>query len=145
MAVCQGDLRECGVSEIRSYRDLKAWQKAMELSRRIYAETKALPREEAYGLTAQIRRAAVSVPANIAEGWGRNVRRDYLRFLRIARGSVFEVETLLILAADFGYFASAAPDGLMALAGECARTLQGLIRSLEKLDATSKPSRQPAR
>jgi len=128
------------VTEIRSYRDLKAWQKAMELSRRIYAATKDFPRDERYGLTSQLRRAAVSVPANIAEGWGRNVRRDYLRFLRIARGSIFEVETLLILATDFGYLANTAPGGLMSLASECARTLQGLIRSLERLDAASKPS-----
>ena len=84
---------------IKSYRDLFVWQKAMELVTAVYAIPKVFPKEEQYGLTAQIRRSAVSVPSNIAEGYGRNSTLDYTRFLQIARGSLYELQTQLEIAA----------------------------------------------
>ena len=90
-------------SEIKSFRDLIAWQKSMDLCKAIYALSSLFPDSERFGLTAQIRRAAVSVPSNIAEGYGRNRTHDYMRFLDIARGSLCEVETQLMLAKELGW------------------------------------------
>lgn len=117
--------------EIRSFRDLHAWQKAFELGAAVYERTRSFPSDERFGLTIQARRSAIPVASNIAEGHGRGSRSDYLRFLRIARGSLFELDTQLRFAARFGYLAG---DGLEALAVQvdtCGRVLAGLIRSLE--------------
>lgn len=84
---------------LENYRGLVVWQKAMDLVDSLYTLTRAFPADERFGLTSQIRRAAVSIPANIAEGYGRRHRGDYLRFLSIARGSLCEVETLMIISA----------------------------------------------
>ena len=78
---------------IKSYRDLVVWQKAMELVTDVYELTKSFPKEELYGLTSQIRRSAVSVPSNIAEGYGRNSTQDYIRFLQIACGLLYKTQT----------------------------------------------------
>lgn len=86
------------VGKIESYRDLLIWQQAMDLVAETYALTKTWPKDEVYGLTSQIRRASVSVPANIAEGYGRESRASYQNFLRIAQGSLKELETLLQVA-----------------------------------------------
>lgn len=88
-----------GKELIQSYRDLKVWQEAMNLAEECYRLTKLFPDSEMYGMTSQIRRAAVSVPANIAEGYGREYRQEYIQFLRIAKGSLKELETHLILSA----------------------------------------------
>ena len=117
--------------KVRSYEDLVAWQKARELGLAIYRATSAFPDHERFGLTAQLRRAGVSVASNIAEGYGRGTRADYLRFLRIARGSVCEIETQLLFALDLGYLESAPCEGIRAIADECGRVLGGLIRSIE--------------
>ncbi|RPI59311.1 MAG: four helix bundle protein, partial [Planctomycetaceae bacterium] len=77
---------------IRSYKDLQVWQKSMELAGQIYEATQKFPADERFGLTSQLRRAAVSVPSNIAEGYGRGTRKDYKRFLQVARGSLYELE-----------------------------------------------------
>jgi len=90
-------------SKIRSYKDLVVWQKGMELVSRIYLITKRFPAAEQFGLTSQIQRAAVSIPANIAEGYGRNTKNEYANFLRIARGSLTELETLLLIARQQSY------------------------------------------
>src|SRR5947209_5999745 len=87
-----------------TFRDLIVWQKSKALARRIYSLTKNFPKEEVFGLTSQIRRAAVSIPANIAEGKGRGTQKDFCHFLVQARGSLFEVEALAELASDLGYF-----------------------------------------
>ena len=86
-----------------TYADLKAWQLSMQLVTEIYVSTKAFPREETYGLMSQIRRAAVSIPSNIAEGKGRSSDKEFAQFLNHARGSLFEVETQLELALRLGY------------------------------------------
>jgi four helix bundle protein len=83
---------------VKNYKELEVWQRAMLLAERAYHETKAFPTEERFGLISQTRRAAVSVAANIAEGWGRGTTANYIRFLIIARGSLMELETHLILA-----------------------------------------------
>ena len=119
-------------SEIRSYKDLDVWRLAMKLAAACYSATAKFPREEIYGITSQIRRAAVSIPANIAEGYGRESTGDYVRFLRIAQGSLKELETLAMLAQEIGYLTEA---GASELLGECERVskmLPDLIRALER-------------
>ena len=84
-----------------SYRDLVVWQKSMELTKKIYTITKDFPKEEVYGLTSQIRRSAVSIPSNIAEGKGRNSDKEFVRFLQISLGSLYELQTQFELALSF--------------------------------------------
>ncbi len=88
---------------LRSYRDLLVWQKAVELALLVYRLSEGFPRREIYGLTSQVRRAAVSVPSNIAEGYGRSSRKEYVQFLSIAQGSLKEMETQTIIAQRLGY------------------------------------------
>ena len=87
------------MSEIKSYRDLKIWQRGIVLSKQVYELTVSFPKEEIYGMTSQMRRCAVSVPSNIAEGFGRSTL-SFLNFLKIARGSLYELDTQLVLAKD---------------------------------------------
>ncbi|MFA0733698.1 MAG: hypothetical protein OGMRLDGQ_000198 [Candidatus Fervidibacter sp.] len=117
---------------IRSHRDLEVWQVAMSVAEQCYRLTQSFPREEMFGLTLQIRRAAASVPANIAEGYGRESKREYIQFLRIAQGSQKELETYLLLAARVGL---ASEEVIMSILTECERVgkmLHRLIRSLQK-------------
>ena len=88
---------------IKSYKELIVWQKAMEMVENIYALTQSLPKDELFALTNQIRRAAISVPSNIAEGYGRQSKKEYQQFLSIANGSVCEIETQLLLCVRLGY------------------------------------------
>lgn len=88
---------------MHNYKEMKIWQKARKLVKVVYKISKKLPKEELYGLTSQIRRAVISIPANIAEGAGRGTDRDFGHFLNIARGSLFELDTLLILSSDLEY------------------------------------------
>src|SRR5580765_4070053 len=116
---------------VKTFRDLIACQKGMELARQVYQATARMPDHERYGLTSQMRRAAVSIPSNIAEGHGRESRAEYLRFLRIARGSLMELQTQLILAEQLSFIQVSTE--LAALQAETDRVLQGLIRGLERL------------
>src|SRR5512136_1860465 len=88
---------------VKSYTDLMAWQKAVDLVEEVYRVTGHFPKEELYGLTSQMRRAAVSIPSNIAEGQGRNSRGEFCQFLGHAKGSLFELETQVVIAARLGY------------------------------------------
>jgi four helix bundle protein len=117
---------------IRSYRELIAWQKTMDFVEAVYRTTARFPREEIYGLTSQIRRAAVSVPSNIAEGQGRNTTRDFLHFLSIAQGSVKEVETQVLIAERLTYVTKQVSGGLVAQTTEVGRLLSGLSNALKK-------------
>jgi len=121
---------------VRSYRDLIAWQRAMELVERVYAMTRRFPDDERYGLASQMRRAAVSIPSNIAEGHGRLHRPDYLRFLSVARGSFMEVETQVEIADRLGYLSTEEMADLAGPLREVGRLLNGLVRSL-RLDLGS--------
>jgi four helix bundle protein len=118
------------LAKIRSYRDLIAWQKAMDMVEHIYVATRNWPKAELYGLTNQVQRAAVSVPSNIAEGQGRTSTKEFLHHLSIARGSLFEVETQLLIAQRLSYLTRADADRLLSEAGEISRLLSGLLRSL---------------
>jgi four helix bundle protein len=115
---------------IKSYRDLVAWQKGIDLCELIYRASSQFPREEMYGLTSQIRRAAVSVPSNIAEGTGRITKGEFTQSVGYARGSLLEVETQLIVAQRLGYMNSNETDELLELTNEIGRITNGLIRSL---------------
>jgi four helix bundle protein len=117
---------------VRSHRDLIAWQKAIDLTEACYRVTSQFPRDELYGLTSQVRRAAVSVAANIAEGYGRQTKPAYLGFLRISRGSLRELETHLIIADRVGLAETAALAALLEKCDEQARILHALIDKLEK-------------
>jgi four helix bundle protein len=115
---------------LQSYRDLVAWQKAMDLVAEVYLLTKALPKDELYGLTSQMRRAAVSIPANIAEGYGRLHRKEYINHLSIARGSLMELETQVELTVRLKYLEREQIRTAWTLAQEVGKLLNSLIRSL---------------
>ena len=117
---------------VRSYRDLVAWQKARELVKEVYLLTAGFPAGERFGLVGQMDRAAVSMPSNIAEGYGRPTTQDYLRFLRIARGSAFELETQLVLAGDLALCPESEVARVSGLLHEVIRVLQGLTAALER-------------
>jgi four helix bundle protein len=115
----------------RHYRDLIVWQKAMDLARAVYRETDKLPKTEVFGLLVQMRRAAVSVPSNIAEGHGR-LNDGYLRqFLGTARGSLFELQTQMELARDLHYLSQETVANIMEQSEEVARMINGLLAKLE--------------
>ena len=116
---------------LKNYRDLKVWQKSYRLCLDLYRITKKFPKEEIYGLTSQIRRAAVSIPSNIAEGYGRKTTADYLRFLYIAYGSICELETQLLLSGDLNYVNKENLKALKDDTEEVERMLKALIKSLE--------------
>ena len=115
---------------VLNYQELIAWQKAMDLVEGVYRVTRAFPKEELYALTNQLRRASVSIPSNIAEGQGRGTANELAHFLRIAHGSLREVETQLMIAQRLGYVTPDLLKPLFDLAGEVGRLINGLIRSI---------------
>lgn len=117
---------------IRSHRDLIAWQRAYELGLEIYAATSAFPDIERFGLTTQLRRCAVSIASNIAEGYGRGSTQDYLRFLRVARGSMCELDTQLQFASDLGFLQPEEGERLASLILTAEKVLAGLIRAVDQ-------------
>ena len=119
-----------GRQAVRNYRDLVAWQKAMDLVTLIYNVTQDWPKTEIYGLTNQIRRAAVSIPSNIAEGQGRAATKEFAHHLSIARGSLLEVETQLLIAQRLGYISPEVSERILNHSAEVGRLLNGLYRSL---------------
>jgi four helix bundle protein len=116
---------------VRSYRDLIAWQKAVELVTEIYLISKKFPNEELFGLMSQLRRAAVSIPSNIAEGQGRLGRKEFQHFLGNARGSLWEVETQIIIARNLDYLSEAEMNNILERSAEVGRVLNGLLSSLK--------------
>jgi four helix bundle protein len=122
---------------LKNYKELQVWQKGYQLCLQIYKITKKFPKEEQYGLISQIRRAAVSVPSNIAEGYGRKTTPDYLRSLYIAYGSNCELETQIMLSRDLNYIFSNDSEKLLNEIREVERTLKALIKSLENKCLTS--------
>ena len=117
-------------SSVRSYQDLKVWQLGMAISKEIYITTADFPRHEIYGITSQLRRAATSIPANIAEGHERTSTKEYLRHLSIAVGSLAECETFLYLAVELSYVNQAISDRVFDMLNEEGRMIRGLQRSL---------------
>jgi four helix bundle protein len=122
-------------NRIESYRDLRVWNEAMDLAVACYGITKPFPKEEMFGLTSQIRRAAASVPANIAEGYGRDSSGSYVQFLRTAQGSLKELETHLILAVRVGISNDETTRPVIARTDVIGRMLRSLIRSIERSTA----------
>jgi len=121
-----------GSSEmLKNYKKLKVWQKAYQLCIKTYKITKGFPKEERYGLTSQIRRATVSVPSNIAEGYGRKTTQEYTQALFIAYGSNCELETQILLSGDLAYIKSDDLKNLQRDRGDIERMLKALIKSLE--------------
>jgi four helix bundle protein len=118
--------------ESKTYRQLTVWQKAMDLVQMIYIATKKFPTEERFGLTSQLRRAAVSIPSNIAEGQGRKSESEFSHFISIAYGSLRETETQLFIAVRLGYLEQSEANAVLSLAGEVGRLLNGLAKSLRR-------------
>lgn len=125
---------------IVTYRQLDVWQRAMELVEAVYGMTKLLPSEERYGLTSQVQRAAVSVPANIAEGWGRNSRKEYMHHLSRAKGSLMELETLLIVVMRLGFVSKEQGRRAWELSQEVGKMLTALMASLRNGKGSSETS-----
>lgn len=121
------------------YSKLKIWQKGIEIAEEMYNCTKNLPKEELYGLTSQMRRSAVSIPSNIAEGSQRNSRKDFSHFVSIAKGSVAELETQLILASKFGYIEMSTVKQLQIKLEELSRMLHGFHSQLIVENSDLKP------
>lgn len=119
-------------TEIKSFRDLVAWRLAFALGLDTIRELRVFPADERFGLALQLRRSAVSVASNIAEGFGRGSRTDYTRFLCIARGSLYELNTQIQFAAELGYLDRESSTRLAGQIDECERVLWGLIRAIER-------------
>ena len=115
-----------------SFRDLRVWQEAMRFATEIYRTTAQFPKHELYGLSQQLRRAAVSIPSNIAEGKGHRSNREFTNFLLYARGSLLEVQTQMMIARDLQYVGSKQAEQVLASADAIGRGLNGLINSLRE-------------
>ena len=116
---------------IRKYQNLKVWEKATELTLQVYAATKSFPKDEVYALTSQVRRAAVSIASNIAEGSERKSDKDFIRFLRMAAASLAEMETQLYISLKLGYLAQELYDAILLASAENGKMINGLISKLE--------------
>ena len=116
----------------RSYKDLVAWQKAMELVTATYRASAKFPKDELFGLTSQLRRAAISIPSNIAEGQGRLSEKEFRYFLGQSRGSLMEVETQIQIAQNLEYLQSREAEALLKSCGEVGRIINGLLASIDK-------------
>ena len=117
---------------METHKDLRVWQQSMELVTLIYTATKVFPKDEVFGLTSQMRRAAVSVPSNIAEGYARGTEREKLHFLRMSSGSMSELETQVLLSLNLGYISQESYLGLSDLITAVWKQLNALISSLKK-------------
>ena len=122
-------------SSIESYRDLQVWQRGVDLTERIYQATQPFPPDERFGLVAQLRRAAVSIPSNIAEGWERMSTAEFIRFLSIAHGSLTEVETQIIVSRRLGFIDESVKRRILDETTVERKMLRALIRSLEQQGA----------
>jgi four helix bundle protein len=119
------------MAAIKTYRDLLVWQKAMLIVTEVYTVSSKFPQNEMYGLTSQIRRSAVSIPSNIAEGYGRNSTGDYRRFLQIAVASLFELQTQLEISKNLGYCPKENFDSIIEKSYELERMLSSLITKIK--------------
>jgi four helix bundle protein len=117
---------------ISSYRDLEVWQVAMDLANKVYDATEKFPKSEMYGLASQIRRSAVSIPSNIAEGSARNGTKELLNFINIARGSLAELETQLIISKQRSYIENSELDKIFLLTNSVGKMLTKLYQTLER-------------
>ena len=121
---------------LKTFKDLVVWQKAYQLCLNVYRITAPFPNEEKFRLTSQLRRAAVSIPSNIAEGYGRKTNPDSIKFLYVSYGSIREQETQIMLAEDLGYMENGPRQNVLNITVEVERMLKGLITSLENTSST---------
>jgi len=121
--------------QIRDYRDLIVWKEAMEIAELVYSLTRAFPREEMFGTTSQMRRAAVSIPSNIAEGFGRAQRRLFIQFLRVAQGSLKELETQTLLSGRIGFLPDDRVTELSMRYERLGKRLVQFVRSLDRSES----------
>lgn len=129
------DQNQNGKKKFRTYRDLIVWQKGMKLAGRVYAITREMPREEQFGLSAEMRRCAVSIPASIAEGYGRRAADEYTRLLNAAIGFLFALETQLALAVELGALQEAAVSEAREDTGAIVRMLRSLASKVSQRDS----------
>lgn len=120
------------MSTFNSYKDLDAWKKARTLTNEIYSLTKKFPKEEIYGLTSQMRRAAVSIPSNIAEGIGRQFKKETIQYQFIARASLYELETEVLISLDQHFISVSESENIMKQIEDCRMVINGFIKYLEK-------------
>lgn len=120
--------------KVKTYKDLLIWQKGIQLVKQVYAGIEGFPNNEVFGLQNQMKRAAVSVPSNIAEGWGRSSKQSYIHFLRVARGSLFELETQLIIAKELNFISEIKFNELSNLITEESKMLNAFIKTLSKTE-----------
>jgi four helix bundle protein len=118
------------MAKIENYRGLVAWQKSMNLAEQVYLATRTFPKEELYGLTSQLRRAAVSIPSNLAEGHARNTSKEFVHYLGIAKDSLAELETQILLASRLSFLSSDQCEALQQSTSEVGRLLNGLRRAI---------------
>jgi four helix bundle protein len=128
------------VSEINSYRDLDVWKQSRLLVRSVYQLSKTFPKDEQFGLTNQLRRAAISVPSNIAEGSGRNHSKDSIQFFFIARGSLYEIETQLIISFDLEYISDTQLQEVLVQVTRCKKLINGFINYFQKQTTNQQPT-----
>jgi four helix bundle protein len=128
------------VGEISPYRDLDVWKQSRLLVKNVYQLNKSFPKEEQFGLTNQVRRAAISVPSNIAEGSGRNHSKDSIQFFFIARGSLYEIETQLIIAFDLEYISDSQLNEVLEHIARCKKLLNGFINYFQKQTTNQQPT-----
>jgi four helix bundle protein len=120
------------MSDIKTYKDLLIWQKGILLVKVVYNNLEGFPKDEVFGLTSQIKRSAVSIPSNIAEGWGRSSTLSYVHFLKIARGSLFELETQFIIAKELNFINELKFNEITQIITEESKMLNAFIKSLSK-------------
>ena len=123
---------------LTTHKDLQVWKRAMDLVAQVYSVSNCFPKEELYGLTSQVRRAAISIPSNIAEGAARHSRKEFVQFLHIASGSIAELETHLLIAARLGFGSS---ESVLIRTEDVRKLLLGLLRALKRKPITSHSSR----
>ncbi len=128
------------MGEISSYRDLDVWKQSRLLVKSVYQLSKTFPKEEQFGLTNQLRRAAISVPSNIAEGSGRNHSKDSIQFFFIARGSLYEIETQLTIASDLEFISGKQLDEVLEQVTRCKKLLNGFINYFQKQATNHQPT-----
>ncbi len=118
--------------KIGTYKDLIVWQKAILLVTDVYKLTKTFPQDDRFGLVSQLNRAVISVPSNIAEGWGRELSKNYLQFLRVSRGSLMEAETMILISKNLNYIDEKEFKEISKKIEEVGKILQGLIKSVQQ-------------
>ena len=128
------------MGEINSYRDLDVWKQSRQLVKSVYQLSRSFPKEEQFGLTNQLRRAAISVPSNIAEGSGRNHSKDSIQFFFIARGSLYEIETQLIISFDLEYISDSHLKEVLEQVTRCKKLINGFINYFQKQTTNQQPT-----